>query len=99
MELHDVIIVLTTNHPEKLDPALIRHGRITHTLEMTYITNEELRNMVKYHFPNADENDILKLELPAGSSITPATIENMCLRSNTVMEFDDLLNKREKIII
>lgn len=65
---------------------------------MTYITNEELQNMVKYHFPDAVEEDILRLELPKGSLITPATIENMCLKSNTIKDFDDLLNKRDKII-
>lgn len=98
LELHDVIIVLTTNHPEKLDPALIRHGRITHTLEMTYITNEELRNMAKYHFPEAPESEVLRLEIPRGASITPATIENMCLKSGNISEFADLLNERDKTI-
>ena len=32
LELNDTILIMTTNHPEKLDPALIRQGRINFSL-------------------------------------------------------------------
>lgn len=67
---------------------------------MTYITDEELRNMVKYHFPEAPEESICKVELPKGMLITPATIENMCLKSTTIDDLIGMLNenKRDKTI-
>ena len=39
------MIFLTTNHPDKLDPALIRHGRID----------------ARFHFPNASEQQVIKM--------------------------------------
>jgi hypothetical protein len=84
LELNGVILVLTTNHPENLDPALIRHGRITHHLEMTYITPPEIKNMIKFHFPeisDEDMNEILSYEF---QMMTPAKIENICTQSKNI---------------
>ncbi|KAJ3115281.1 hypothetical protein HDU96_000903 [Phlyctochytrium bullatum] len=41
----DVIIIMTTNHPEVLDPALIRPGRIDLHLELGYCTRYQLDRM------------------------------------------------------
>ena len=38
-ESEDRIIIATTNHPENLDPALVRHGRFNHTIKMDYMTD------------------------------------------------------------
>lgn len=39
---HGRIVFLTTNHKEKLDPALIRPGRIDFQMEFTYATKEQI---------------------------------------------------------
>ena len=91
LELDNVIIVLTTNHPEKLDPALIRHGRITHHLEMTYITPEEIKKMIKYHFPDASESDFDELLKYKLENLTPAKIENLCIQSKTIDSMKNML--------
>lgn len=41
------IVILTSNHPERLDPALIRPGRIDLHLELGYCTHFQLRAMYK----------------------------------------------------
>jgi hypothetical protein len=40
-----VIIIMTSNHPEKLDPALIRAGRIDLQLELGYTTRYQVQRM------------------------------------------------------
>ena len=92
LELDDVIIVLTTNHPEKLDPALIRHGRITHHLEMTYITAPEIKKMIKYHFPDATENDFDEVLQYKLENLTPAKVENLCIQSKNLDAMKKMLS-------
>lgn len=55
-ELHNGIIVMTTNHVEKLDPALIREGRINHKIYLTKMRQPEIKQMLEYHFDNPDAN-------------------------------------------
>ncbi|KAF8698836.1 hypothetical protein HU200_035095 [Digitaria exilis] len=43
------LIVFTTNHVEKLDPALIRTGRMDKKIEMSYCDIESLRFLAKMH--------------------------------------------------
>eukprot|EP00658_Telonema_sp_P-2_P037197 TRINITY_DN26775_c0_g1_i6.p1 TRINITY_DN26775_c0_g1~~TRINITY_DN26775_c0_g1_i6.p1 ORF type:complete len:253 (+),score=103.75 TRINITY_DN26775_c0_g1_i6:273-1031(+) len=50
------ILVMTTNHPEKLDPALLRPGRVNMQLELTY-----LKVCLLYTSDAADEEDSVDL--------------------------------------
>lgn len=40
-----MIVVMTTNHPDRLDPALTRPGRVDFRVEMSYLTQEQLENL------------------------------------------------------
>merc|ERR1712164_114900 len=44
------ILIMTTNHPEKLDPALIRPGRIDKKLHLGYMRGPEAADMVSHYF-------------------------------------------------
>jgi SpoVK/Ycf46/Vps4 family AAA+-type ATPase len=44
---------MTSNHPEKLDPALIRPGRVNLKLYLGYIQLEEAKEMVKVRYDGA----------------------------------------------
>ncbi|KAL4996746.1 BCS1 N terminal-domain-containing protein [Aspergillus recurvatus] len=39
------ILVMTTNHPEKLDPALVRPGRIDMSIEFGYSTTSDIKEL------------------------------------------------------
>lgn len=46
LELNGCFIVMTTNHLEKLDPALVRDGRITYKLKLGEISVENMKHML-----------------------------------------------------
>lgn len=76
---HGRIIIMTTNHIEKLDPALIRPGRVDLTLELGYVTNEIFADFVQAFFKDAD--------VPEGemkSGYTMATLQNMVMQGKSL---------------
>ena len=83
------IVVLTTNHPERLDPALLRPGRVDMHVHFGKIRRPELRAMLAYHYPGAalppddDEDDAL----PDGL-LTPAEVERAVIQHT---ELSDVL--------
>lgn len=48
------LLFATTNHIERLDPALIRPGRIDRKLEVAYADRDQLRRIFLRFFPQAD---------------------------------------------
>jgi len=48
------LIVFTTNHPEKLDPALVRTGRMDKRIEMSYCDAESFRFLARMHLDGED---------------------------------------------
>jgi hypothetical protein len=51
--LHDTMVMMTTNHIEKLDPALIRSGRVDYKYEIKKMGNEEINAFVAAMYPQA----------------------------------------------
>jgi adenylate kinase family enzyme len=51
-----MILILTTNYPEKLDYALQRSGRIDYSIELTYIDKEQAINIYKSFFTDDNFN-------------------------------------------
>lgn len=47
-ELTGLVYIMTTNHIDMLDPALIRPGRITCTIELKDMNKYVLTEMLKY---------------------------------------------------
>jgi len=96
------ILVMTTNHPEKLDPALIRPGRIDKIIELTYIRSNEALELMRHYFgsgkpASSDEKEspVLTQEQEArirsifdnpSSQMTPAELEQKCAENDTVDE-------------
>ena len=48
------IFVMTTNHIEKLDPALIRPGRVDLKMHITYADRDQKRELYKRFFPEKE---------------------------------------------
>lgn len=80
------ILVMTTNHVEKLDPALIRPGRIDENIEFKDVIPKTVEEMV-YHFTSCK----LKLAKKKKINKTPADITNFILKSCDV--YNNAFNK------
>ena len=53
--LKNSIVIFTTNYPERLDPALIRCGRIDHHFEFKELPEENLQKILKIAYPENDK--------------------------------------------
>jgi len=83
------ILIMTTNHPETLDPALIRPGRIDVNLTVGYCTPDMFVSMYNY-FYNCDRNfDHLHFK----EDITPAVFSQI-LQNN----FNNAQNAYDEMI-
>jgi chaperone BCS1 len=85
----DRILIMTTNHPEKLDPALIRPGRINKKLRLGHVDQMCLRAMVE-HYLQVELTDAQQSALDsllAAGPVTPAQVEQCCAEANSVEDF------------
>ncbi|TYZ65940.1 hypothetical protein PybrP1_002031 [[Pythium] brassicae (nom. inval.)] len=88
------IVIMTTNHPEKLDPALIRPGRISKKLHMGYMGGAEIQAMIEYYFSAAltpEQSERIHASVKVARRLSPALIEELCA------EFDDVEDVLRKI--
>ncbi|XP_023541549.1 AAA-ATPase At3g28580-like [Cucurbita pepo subsp. pepo] len=77
------LIVFTTNHVEKLDPALIRSGRMDKHIELSYCTFEAFKVLSK-NYLNIETHELFEeiQDLIKGAKITPADVaENLMPKS------------------
>ena len=82
------IVIMTTNHPEKLDPALIRPGRINKQILMGYLQPADAWLMVLHYFGEADERQKRAFFANFQPDVfTPAQVEQLCAEHDTIDEF------------
>ena len=95
------ILIMTTNHPEKLDAALIRPGRIDKIIYLGYIQYEAILEMLEHYFTEPlSEEQAAKLKQtmdnpPGVADMTPAEVEQLCAEYDSVDEF--LMALAEKV--
>jgi mitochondrial chaperone BCS1 len=86
------MVIMTSNHPEHLDPALIRPGRIDRVVLMDYIALPEAIEMMEYYFPGQVRGHEGRMgDILAKKKVTPATLEQLCIEYYTVAEVLDAI--------
>jgi SpoVK/Ycf46/Vps4 family AAA+-type ATPase len=85
LEINGSIVIMTTNHPKKLDPALIQSGRVSMNIELTKMTSQNADLLIKKYYH--DWNDIV----PHHKYI-PSDLEGKCKMSSNKDELKKLLN-------
>ncbi|KAH7470472.1 hypothetical protein PRIC1_001641 [Phytophthora ramorum] len=82
------IVVMTTNHPEKLDPALVRPGRVNKKLLLSYMGCAQVQQMIEYFcVTKLDEVQTRRLAEAfevSSQAFTPAEIEELCAEHDDV---------------
>ena len=85
------IVVLTSNHPEKLDPALVRPGRVTMKLYLGHVDGASAEAMCHHYFGAGGDVAAVAAAVEAladaGKRFSPAQLEHLCAAHETV---DDL---------
>ncbi len=80
------IIVLTTNHRERLDAALIRPGRIDVEIELGNADAQQLQGMLLRFFPDAQAHAArLVADYPVGA-MSPAQIQKILIAADSAEE-------------
>ncbi|KAK5166501.1 uncharacterized protein LTR77_008044 [Saxophila tyrrhenica] len=54
------VLIMTTNHPEQLDAALIRPGRVDRKIEFTYAMQEQIRELFVRMYSGVDPAEIMR---------------------------------------
>ena len=82
VEMHGRIIIMTTNHVDKLDDALIRPGRIDLKVNFQRITGETIKHVITKYIP------FVNFEIPLWDSlnfnsitISPAELINILIKN------------------
>lgn len=68
------IMIATTNHLDRLDPALIRSGRFNRRVEMKYWTEETLQEALNYHQLTKEDLKDLYPEIMDVTTYVPSTV-------------------------
>jgi len=97
IELHGVMVIFTTNHPEKLDEAFIRPGRIDFKQEFKRANIETIKSIVKSKFKYSKED----FEFPSSQFVdyvlSPAEIQSICFKCDNLKEcIEELLEAQKK---
>jgi hypothetical protein len=75
----DRLLIMTTNHPEKLDPALLRPGRIDRIVEIGYLTPDLTLEMC-CAFLDKEKGSIFAGKLSDKPIMSAATLQEMLLK-------------------
>jgi len=88
-ELDGLIYVLTTNHIEYLDPALIRPGRINYKLNLGLMKEKSVKEMLLYYYSDEYIEIINDISKKIDNKYTPSELEELC--KSVILT--DLINK------
>ena len=94
-----LIVIMTTNFPDKLDDALMRSGRIDLDIELTYLDRFQTRNMFLSFFNNEEHFELMWNNIKK-YSIEPATMIQFLFNNrhekDISSKFEDLYTLIEK---
>lgn len=87
------LIIMSSNHIEKIDSALIRPGRIDIIANFGYVTNSHIINMINHHYDIKLSNDNINLINSIQCNLTPAELNRILLEN-----FDSYESSIKKLI-
>jgi hypothetical protein len=88
IELHGIMIILTTNYPEKIDDALIRPGRIDFKYEFKKTTKKIIEEMLQFKFDLSDSEmeKYMRILNVKDGILSPAEVQSICFKNENITE-------------
>jgi hypothetical protein len=87
------ILILSTNHPEKLDRALVRPGRIDIKVHLEKCSKDMIRDILHHYYDNDLEIEESILDGLFNKDITPAELYQICFKYEKYNSFkNDILD-------
>ena len=95
IELHGVMIIMSSNYPERIDDALIRPGRFDFKHEFKKATKKIVIDMLKISNGLTDlEFDVYANELDIRDyELSPAEVQSICFKNNNIKDCIEQINK------
>jgi chaperone BCS1 len=84
------LFFMTTNHLDKLDPALLRDGRTDVRIEFTTASTDQKRTLYMRFFPNTSEQEMIEF-LANNTTTTIAELQGVLLRERNKQLSDTLV--------
>jgi len=101
IQLDGVLFIITTNYPEKMDPAIFRPGRIDYMCEFKYATSRIIKELLSHHYEvpmDQVESYVGNIILPE-YTFSPALVQSICIKSLTLHDcIHNLLNVEKESV-
>lgn len=85
------LIIATTNHIERIDPALLREGRFDYKIELTKFNNQEIRELLTLMYKDDKSLDKLATTKFKEKVYTPVQIIHTCYVKQNLDDVIDVL--------
>ena len=92
------ILILSTNHPEKLDRALVRPGRIDIKVHLEKCSKDMIRDILNHYYENDERVEESILDGLFDKNITPAELYQICFKYEKYNSFkNDILDNVDTV--
>jgi len=86
------VVFLTTNHPDRIDEAAIRSGRVDFRMELSLCDTDQLERMFLKFFDDAEAAKRFAIAVP-GDTWSPAAVQERLLKAGDVDEAIELFRR------
>ena len=86
IELHGIMVIMTSNHPEKIDSAVLREGRFDFKHEFKKASQSIVKEMLQHNFQltGAEMDKYVNIYNIKDYVLSPAKIQKICFKHNDV---------------